>query len=578
MGYCINPLCPQRHNPDDAENCLSCGNPLLINGRIRLLRPLRSLSENPYAYTDVFEVEDFDVNLHLEPRIRIMKVLRWSDDFKLVELLQRESLVLQLLDHPGIPKSSRDDYFTFTLNDGLLELHCLVIEKIEGENLAQWVKSYGRITSKLAYDWLLQLIDILDLVHRSGFFHRDIKPENIICQPNGKLALIDFGGAREITRSYLMKVSTSGGLDTGIGGGHEITAIRTACYSPLEQINGQAVPQSDFYALGRTLVYSVTGISLLEIKSDERTGRLLWRDKAPHIDKYLADFIDYLIAPFPGQRPQNTQIIIQRLERLPIQSKIHRIIDSNPFRVLAASLIVLVFVWGYKGYSLARSNYYFGQGSRHLNEPEIAKKYYKLAVKYNPKDIDAYNNLALACQQLRDVQCVNDTYEKVFKLKPNNWVLHYNLGNFYDDQGKYDEAEKQYKLAIQHSNNKAANAVSNLARLKNLQEKYSEAAELVLQGLNSTQNPEWEAGLYKNLGWARLKQRRYVEAEDYLQKSVKLDSQRVDAYCLLADTYERLGNFSKAGIYWQICLTARSSLPEVQEWKQQKLQQIFREN
>jgi serine/threonine protein kinase len=575
VGYCINPLCSQRHNPDDTENCLACGNSLLINGRIRLLRPLRSLSENPYTYTDVFEVEDFDANLHLEPQIRVMKVLRWSDNFKLVELLQRESLILQLLEHPGIPKSSKSDYFTFTLNDGFLELHCLVMEKIEGDNLAQWIKSYGRITSILAYDWLLQLIDILDLVHRSGFFHRDIKPENIIYQPNGKLALIDFGGARQITRTYLMKVSTSGGSDTKIGSGHEITAIRTACYSPLEQINGQAVPQSDFYALGRTLVYSATGISLLEIKSDERTGRLLWRSKAPHIDKYLADFIDYLMAPFPGQRPQNTQIIIQRLERLPIQSKINRIIESNPFKIFVVSLISLAILFGYKEFNRAKSNYYFDQGSRNLDEPKIAKKYYKLAAKYNPKDIAAYNNLAIACQQLRDIQCVNDSYEKIFKLKPNNWVLHYNLGNFYDDQGKYDLAEQQYKLAIQYSNNKAANAVSNLARLKNLQEKYSEAAELVFQGLNHTQNPEWLAGLYKNLGWARMKQQHYAEAEDYLQKSVKLDSQRVDAYCLLAQTNEGLGNFSKAGIYWQICLTARFSLPEVQQWRQQKLRQIF---
>ncbi|MHC5730194.1 MAG: 4-Cys prefix domain-containing protein, partial [Nostoc sp.] len=48
MVYCINPLCTQRHNPDETENCLSCGNTLLINGRIRLLRPLSSL-ENQFT-------------------------------------------------------------------------------------------------------------------------------------------------------------------------------------------------------------------------------------------------------------------------------------------------------------------------------------------------------------------------------------------------------------------------------------------------------------------------------------------------------------------------------------------------
>ncbi len=82
---------------------------------------------------------------------------------------------------------------------------------------------------------------------------------------------LDFGGAREITKTYLAKVSTSGGTSTGTSLGYEVTAVRTACYSPLEQINGQAVPQSDFYALGRTLVYSVTVIDHRAIANSKRT-------------------------------------------------------------------------------------------------------------------------------------------------------------------------------------------------------------------------------------------------------------------------------------------------------------------
>ncbi|MHC0068767.1 protein kinase domain-containing protein, partial [Nostoc sp. UIC 10890] len=244
MSYCINPFCKERHNPDEQETCLSCGNPLLINGRIRLLRPLTFI-HNKFNYTDVFEVQD--IGIHSSgSQTRILKVLYWNDDTKYAELFHREALILQSLKHSGIPKSHREDYFTFTLNDDLLKLPCIVMQKFEGKNLKQWIESHGKITETLAYNWLFQLIEILDLVHRSGFFHRDIKPENIICQPNGELALVDFGGAREITKTYLAKVSTSGGTSTGTSLGYEVTAVRTACYSPLEQINGQAVPQSDF--------------------------------------------------------------------------------------------------------------------------------------------------------------------------------------------------------------------------------------------------------------------------------------------------------------------------------------------
>lgn len=322
MVYCINPLCNQRQNPEDSERCLACGTPLLINDRIRLLEPLRLFNNDPYSYTEVFEVDDAGTKWHPVRERRVMKVLKWSEP-KLVELMRREVFALQVIKHPGIPKATIDDYFTFTPHDSPLELHCLVMQRFEGQNLEQWIKSYGRISQSLALRWLKQLVDILDLVHRSGFFHRDIKPDNIIIQPNGQLALIDFGGVRQVTNTYLAKVSGNGGTSTGVGSGYEITAVRTARYSPLEQINGQAVPQSDFYALGRTFVYLVTGISLIKLKTDQTTGRLIWRNKAPQIDKPLADFLDDLMAPFPGQRPQTTQVILQRLDEslLPFSKK-----------------------------------------------------------------------------------------------------------------------------------------------------------------------------------------------------------------------------------------------------------------
>ncbi|MBD2536595.1 protein kinase, partial [Nostoc flagelliforme FACHB-838] len=128
MVYCINHLCNQRHNPDDIENCLACGTPLLINERIRLLRPLRPLEKDIDSYTDVFEVEDIEPKWGIKPRTRVMKVLRWNEP-KYVELVRREVLALINLSHPGIPQAASSDYFTFTLpKEPRLELHCLVME------------------------------------------------------------------------------------------------------------------------------------------------------------------------------------------------------------------------------------------------------------------------------------------------------------------------------------------------------------------------------------------------------------------------------------------------------------------
>ncbi|MEO1099942.1 MAG: serine/threonine-protein kinase, partial [Bacteroidota bacterium] len=243
-----------------------------------------------------------------------MKILKWSEP-KLVELFEREADTLQSIDHPSIPRVTIDDFFTFTPNGTSITLRCLVMDKFEGLDLYEWIKENGKISEKLALNWLNQLVEILDELHHSEFFHRDIKPSNIVCRPNGKLALIDFGATRRISDTYLAKVGASGGTSTKTGR-HEITSIITTGYSPTEQINGRAVPQSDFYALGRTFIHLLTGIPLDQLPTSEKTGRLIWRDKAPQINRPLANLIDDLQAELPGQRPQNTKVILQRLSRL----------------------------------------------------------------------------------------------------------------------------------------------------------------------------------------------------------------------------------------------------------------------
>lgn len=603
MSYCINPKCKQRQNPDDVERCLNCGTELLIEQRFRLIKPLRPLD---FHYnTEVFEILD-DKGTH-----KVIKVLR-SQRPKEISLLERETLTLQLFNHPGIPRVI-DDLFTVTPHNSSSELHCLVMQKFEGQNLEQWVEANGRISQALALNWLTQIVKILDEVHRSGFFHRDIKPSNIIVQPDGQLGLIDFGAVREVTRSYLAKVSGSGGNDMGLGQ-HEVTVLVTAGFTPLEQINGQAVPQSDFYALGRTLVYLVTGTRVLDLPADPNTTRIIWRNKARQIEKPFADLLDELMAPAPAKRPVSTQMLLHRLEELPFKSKLHRVITSKSFQIgtgilgfltvvslFYASLPVIANNYlnqGKKAHNENRlmdaesnfkiaikynshltysvSEFYFQQADRHEDKPEVARKYYELAIKFNPQDVSAYNNLALVCQQLYDLKCIENTYQILFKLRPNMWEGRYGLGSFYDDHGKYDLAEQQYKLAIQSSEH-AVPAVNNLSRLKNISGDYSAAEALALQGLQKAKDPEVQASLYKNLGWALLEQKHYAEAKTNLQKSTQLDQERTDAYCLLAQVQEKLNVRSEAKMYWEFCLILNSSLPEVRKWREQVLERVFKE-
>uniref|UniRef100_UPI0035CA4AA9 tetratricopeptide repeat protein n=1 Tax=uncultured Nostoc sp. TaxID=340711 RepID=UPI0035CA4AA9 len=324
-----------------------------------------------------------------------------------------------------------------------------------------------------------------------------------------------------------------------------------------------------------------------------------------------ADFIDELMAPLPGKRPQTTEIVLQRLEKLPQQIKNYRFANSKIFRFSKSILMGLVFVGGiFLSIPLAAnylvvqgeraesandsqgaqeyfdsaikinpqvknsiSKFYFDKASRSTQKLRDAKKYYELSIKYNNQDVDTYNNLAFVCQLLNEFECVTTNYEKALELKPDSWSGHYGLGTFYDDQGKKDLAEQQYQLAIK-SNSQAIPVINNLSRLKNLKGDYNTAITLALQGLKKTKEPKLQAALYKNLGWSLFEQKKLGQAKKYLEKAGELDPQRADTYCLLAQVQEALGDNDNSWLNWEACLILESKVPEVFRWRGDVLQRI----
>lgn len=241
---------------------------------------------------------------------KVLKVLKqtYNKDPKVLELFRREAQVLSQLNHPGVPHVEAEGYFRYWPQDSAEPCHCLIMEKIDGPNLKQWMIQQGNhpISEKQALLWMTQLTDVLHLVHQHNYFHRDIKPENIMLRSSGQLVLVDFGAAREMTQTYMAQLGDS-----------DITAVSSAGYTPPEQEQGQAVPQSDFYAMGRTLIYLMTAKLPSDLAIyDPRTNGFRWRPLAPQISPALADLVDYLIAPAAANRPQSTGEILEQLGRV----------------------------------------------------------------------------------------------------------------------------------------------------------------------------------------------------------------------------------------------------------------------
>ncbi len=304
MSLCINPVCPKPNHPNNHQNrfCQSCGSHLELLGRYRVT----CLLSDKTGFSKVYEAYEQDTP-------KILKILKedLSGDAKAVELFQQEVTVLGQFKHPGIPKE--DSYFQYQTRNGLV-LHCIAMEKIDGYNLEQWLQQQNSpISQEQAIDWLRQLIEILDVVHSKQYLHRDIKPSNIMIrspleQGWGNLVLIDFGTASEINKTYQDQLSN----------GDKMTALMSSGYSAPEQMNGQAVPQSDFFALGRTFVFLLTGHHPLEMY-DVQQNLLHWQNHATHVSPLLLNLIDWLTASDIEQRPASTEEILHCLEEIETQ-------------------------------------------------------------------------------------------------------------------------------------------------------------------------------------------------------------------------------------------------------------------
>lgn len=294
ITYCINPDC-HHPNPEQLEECEVCGTRLFINHRYRALRPLRDLS--PSYATDIYEVEDWSLEPEHMGTKKVLKILK-SNSPRLSQLFEEEARTLIWLRHPRIPKVESVGSFTFSLPHTLKPLRCLVMEKIEGFNLTEVMEKTGAISPYQAIAWLVQMTEILAFIHDRGLLHRDIKPSNLMLQPDGKLALIDFGVA-----------SNARGDRSRVG---------TPNYMAPEQESGNAVVQSDLYGLGRTMVHLLTGQPPSNLP--EGGGRLIWRERVSGLNPRFAALIDNLIAPSVRERPNSTMAVLERLRYLEIPS------------------------------------------------------------------------------------------------------------------------------------------------------------------------------------------------------------------------------------------------------------------
>jgi serine/threonine protein kinase len=326
MTLCINPGCPQPEEPLNKGrlHCFHCGSPLLFNDGFRAIALLQE--DN---VSKLYELRD-----HLN-RSQVLQVLSLENP-QAISRLQQQAKVLARVNHPGVPHVEPDGYWRLSSRGENSLIHALAMEKIDGITLGEWFQAQDcqPIAESVAIDWLGQVVEILELLHHHLYFHRDIRPQNIQLRENGILALVNFGSLREVAIAYLVTQARS-----LVPHNLELETLHSIFpgYTPREQAQGRGVPQSDFFSLGRTWVYLLTGKPPTDFPEDPRTGQLIWQHRAPHISPGFADLLNSMMSPSASDRPHTAAAIRLRLERLASQQCQCQLFSALKARSLASS-------------------------------------------------------------------------------------------------------------------------------------------------------------------------------------------------------------------------------------------------
>ena len=197
------------------------------------------------------------------------------EDWKKIELFEREAKILQQLNHPAIPKYL--DYFKIETED---DVYFYIVQQLApGRSLAHFISEGWQPDETTIKNIAEQILEILVYLQQltPPVIHRDLKPQNLIYQPNtGKLFLVDFGAVQD---TYHHTVMGS-------------TVVGTYGYMAPEQYRGGATLSTDLYSLGCTLLFLLTGESPAELpqkklKIDFRSHVNIKRDFANWIDKLI---------------------------------------------------------------------------------------------------------------------------------------------------------------------------------------------------------------------------------------------------------------------------------------------------
>ena len=241
----------------------------------------------------------------------------FSQDADRLRRFEQEARAAGVLNHPNI---------TAVYDVGAVDGAPYVVQELlEGETLRSALAG-GRLSTRRATDYALQIAHGLGAAHDKGIVHRDLKPENVFVTNDGRVKILDFGLAKLTQPDSGGAPQTS--LPTATAGTEPGVVLGTLGYMSPEQVRGRpADARSDIFSFGAILYEMLSGKRAFAGDSAADTMSAILKEDPPDlsisnqsISPGLERIVRHCLEKSPEQRFQAARDVAFAIESLSVPS------------------------------------------------------------------------------------------------------------------------------------------------------------------------------------------------------------------------------------------------------------------